>query len=73
MTTFQEYVTREGDRWDVIAWLYYRNPFDYERIIRANPEYIGLLTLRSGLTLRVPVVEDETPTIAPANLPPWRR
>mgnify|MGYP000999034156 CR=1 FL=1 len=31
------HLTREGDRWDLIAWRYYGNPLEISRLIAANP------------------------------------
>ena len=30
------HLTREGDRWDLIAWRYYGNPLEISRLIAAN-------------------------------------
>lgn len=73
MTTFRAYQTREGDRWDTIAYLQYRDPYGYERIIAANPSYRDVLSLPGGVALRVPVVADTAPTIPKEQLPPWKR
>ena len=32
------HVTVQGDRWDLLAWRYYRDPLAYEQIIDANPD-----------------------------------
>lgn len=34
---FLEHVTRDGERWDSLAWQYYGDPLGYPRIIAANP------------------------------------
>jgi phage tail protein X len=66
-----EYVTREGDRWDLIAWRMYGDPWAFEVILAANPQIPIRPVLRGGVHLVVPVraqaVVDET------NLPPWKR
>ncbi|MFT2542069.1 tail protein X, partial [Escherichia coli] len=33
---FLEHVTRDGERWDSLAWQYYGDPLGYPRIIAAN-------------------------------------
>lgn len=38
MSEFYEYITKEGDRWDLIAWQFYTNATLYEPIIKANPD-----------------------------------
>ena len=70
-----EHITREGERWDSIAWQYYGDATAYGRIIEANPDVDITDTLPSGLTVLIPVLpESETAAqIAQADLPPWKR
>ena len=67
---FLTYTTREGDRWDLIAWDHYGVPFAYEPIIQANPHAPIAPLLPGGLTLLIPL-RDAAP--ATAGLPPWKR
>ncbi|UTG70790.1 tail protein X [Neisseria subflava] len=53
------HLTREGDRWDLIAWRYYGNPLEISRLIAAN------------LTVFVPVIPAKPQT--QADMPPWLR
>lgn len=64
------YITRDGDRWDLIAWDHYGDPMGYERIIAANPHTPITPTLPAGLRLDIPVIDIPAP--APAGLPPWK-
>ena len=73
MTTFRTYQTKEGDRWDLIASAEYRDPYQYEPILAANPNYRHLLSLPTGVRLRIPVLTNTAPTIPKENLPPWKR
>ncbi len=70
MKEFYEYITKEGDRWDMIAYEFYGDPMLYEPIIVANPEVPIIPILPSGIKLRVPVIETKN-TIE--ELPPWKR
>jgi phage tail protein X len=67
---FYEYITKDGDRWDLIAHEFYSDATLYEPIIVANPEVPITPILPSGLKLKIPVREetDEIEFI----LPPWR-
>lgn len=76
MSGYFEHVTSPGERWDLIAWRYYRDVRRQRELIAANrhlfvdPIRSIPAILKGGLTLRVPVLEaaiDET------NLPPWKR
>jgi len=68
---FYEYITREGDRWDSIAWQFYTNATLYEPIIRANPQVEITPTLKSGIKLKIPVIDQQN-TIE-FQLPPWKK
>ena len=67
------YTSRAGDRWDSLAYRFYRDPYGYEPIVMANPAYRALPILPAGLSLRVPVQEAVPLAIRPEQLPPWRR
>lgn len=68
-TEFVQYITKAGDRWDLIAWDHYGDPHAYEEIVAANPNVPIRPTLAAGLVLRIPVREAPPP----AGLPPWKR
>ena len=54
------HLTREGDRWDLIAWRYYGNPLEISRLIAANPH--------------LPAAEQFTAKPqTQADMPPWLR
>lgn len=50
---FLEHITRDGERWDSLAWQYYGDPLGYPRIIAANP-HVGHY---AGAALRVVVTD----------------
>nr|BDD44403.1 hypothetical protein 5 [bacterium] len=66
-----EYITKENDRWDLIAWQFYTDATLYEPIIKANPQVEITPTLKSGIKLKIPVIEQQN-TIE-FQLPPWRK
>ena len=41
------HLTREGDRWDLIAWRYYGNPLEISRLIAAKANQF--FTCHTGL------------------------
>jgi phage tail protein X len=72
MSEFYEHITKEGDRWDLIAYQYYGDATMYETIIAANPDVAITPILPSGIKLKVPVID--TSNLIPAEeLPPWKR
>lgn len=68
MADYVVIITRDGDRWDLIAQRMYGDPWAFERIVAANPDVPVRPVLPGGLRILVPVVA------APAmgGLPPWK-
>lgn len=64
-----DYRTEQGDTWDIIAHKKLGSTNYTDRLIRANPEYMGTLLFPAGVMLRVPEVEEK----AVGSLPPWKR
>jgi phage tail protein X len=72
MTEALEHITSDGDRWDLLAWRYYGDATQYERIIAANVNVNIVPVLASGIALVIPVVEEGTTgASASTELPPW--
>jgi phage tail protein X len=72
MTQYLPHVTREGERWDLLAWHYYRDVSKMPDLIDANPHVAVTEVLPSGVTLYVPVLPAPVLTLN-HGLPPWRR
>jgi phage tail protein X len=72
MAEYYEYITKEGDRWDLIAYQYYGDATMYETIIAANPDVAIMPILPSGIKLKAPVI-DMKETIPSEELPPWKQ
>ncbi len=68
---FYTYITKQNDRWDLIAYEYYNNALLYEQIIKANPDIEITPVLKEGIQIKVPVLQEET-TIQ-FELPPWKQ
>ena len=62
-------ITRDGDRWDLIADRMYGDPWAFEPIIVANPDVPIRPVLPGGLRVLVPV----RPAPSVGGLPPWKR
>ena len=71
-TTFTNYTTIPGQRWDSIAYVTLNDPYSYQAIIEANPQYRAILEFSAAVVLRIP--EATTATQIHTQLqPPWRR
>ena len=71
MTEYYSYITKDNDRWDLIAYKFYNDATRYEPIIEANPKIPITSILKAGLKLKIPVL-DESETIK-FELPPWKK
>ena len=71
MTDYITYVTKDGDRWDLIAYEMYGDALKYEPIIRENRHVPIRPVLDGGIELRIPI--QATATLNEAQLPPWKR
>ena len=69
---YHEYITKEGDRWDLISYEYYGDPHKYEEIIKANPSVPIMPVLESGIKLKIPIISTKE-TIGEALTPPWKK
>ena len=66
------HITTEGERWDLIAWQYYRDVRQVARLMEANPRAPATAALPSGLRLSIPMIEAAA-AVGLNGLPPWRR
>ena len=71
MSEYYSYVTKENDRWDLIAYKFYGDPTKYETIIKANLNLIKTPVLTAGIKLRIPILPNEESINF--ELPPWRK
>lgn len=71
MAKFTRYTTKQGDRWDLIAYQAYGDATLGGEIIRANKFIPISAELPAGIVLNIPVKEQ--PESNSSLLPPWRR
>ena len=68
---FIEHTTNAGERWDLVAWQYYGDAARYSIIIMANPGVPIEPVFEAGVTLAIPIIEQQT--VIQDGLPPWKR
>jgi len=73
MAAIVEYIVKEGDRWDSIAFKAYGDATKYAGIIEANPSAVISPILDPGQRLIIPIVEQTDIEIDSEDLPPWKR
>lgn len=70
---FSEYITKENERWDSIAYAAYGDVAEVNTLIEANPGIPITPMLAAGTRLRVPLKETVEPELDTSLLPPWKR
>jgi|YNPMSStandDraft_1061717.scaffolds.fasta_scaffold150636_2 phage tail protein X len=65
-----KYITKDGDKWDSIAYEVYDDPYLYEPIMLENPEHMKRLVFPAGVVLEIPSIYID-PTVEVS--PPWQR
>lgn len=63
------YTTKQGDTFDIIALGLYDDEFKASLLIQANPQHVSVIIFAAGVSLKYPIIEDDTPE----TLPPWKR
>lgn len=56
---FKEYTTKQGDRWDTIAYREYGNCFKFAPLIMNNPTVAISPLIPTGTKLIIPVFEEK--------------
>jgi len=70
---YTEYITNEGDRLDTIANKAYGNPYDWQRILSANPSLPIQDVYAAGVRLVIEIQEQADVEQSVNLLPPWKR
>jgi len=68
-----EYLVKDGDRWDSIAFKAYGDATQVSGIIEANKAVIISAVLVAGTKILIPILEDGDIIIDSESLPPWKR
>jgi phage tail protein X len=71
--TYTEYITKDGDRLDLICFRAYGDPFGWRSIIDANPALPIQDVFPAGIRLVIPIIEQPSTQTPTALLPPWKR
>lgn len=70
---FVEYVSKQGDRWDTIAFKAYGDASLVNGIIEANKTILISPIIPLGTRVIVPILEEGDIQIDSELLPPWKR
>jgi phage tail protein X len=68
---FIDHITLAGERWDLVAWIYYGDPTLYSAMVLANPAVAVEPVFEAGLHIKVPILRKSA--VMTTNLPPWKQ
>lgn len=68
----RSYTTTQGDTWDLISYKVYGSDAHQDLLIDANWSERERVLFPAGVVLTIPDLPSSR-TVAPLNLPPWRR
>lgn len=67
-----QYITRQGDTWDVMAKRLYGDEHFMDVLIKANVNHRKTVVFSYGVTIEVPEIDTKS-KLYHVNLPPWKR
>lgn len=73
MAEYVEYIVKDGDRWDSIAFKAYGDASLVGGIIEANRSIVVSPVLQAGTRISVPILEQADIQLDADLLPPWKR
>jgi len=65
------YTTKQGDMFDSLAFLFYKDEKYTKELMDANKTYLSTVVFSAGVVLVIPDI-DTTSSADAASLPPWR-
>lgn len=65
------YITQQGDKWDLIAYLMLGSTRLMNKLMAANTQHLGYYIFPAGIVLQLPVITAEQAALS--SLPPWRQ
>ena len=66
------YTTRQGDRWDTIAYTMYGSLEYMDSLIQANLNVPLDPVFPDGTVLVIPIIDNSKSAVLTTNLPPWK-
>jgi phage tail protein X len=73
MAEATQYIVREGERWDTVAYKAYGRASLFHEIILANPLVPITPRITGGTVLNIPVIDEVTVQTDKEKLPPWKQ
>lgn len=65
------YTTKQGERWDTVAYKAYGDAMRINELIQANPNVPITDEIPANTVLNIPIIAE--PTLDANLLPPWKR
>lgn len=71
MTKYIYHSTGTNERWDLLAYIFYKNCYKIKPIIEANPHIPITLEIKEGTVIKIPI--EETSDTNTSKLPIWKQ
>lgn len=73
MTKYIFHTTGTNERWDNIAYKYYKNSYNIQSIIDSNPHAAISPVIKEGIILKIPIDVENKQNNKNALLPIWKQ
>lgn len=73
MTKYIFHTAGTNERWDLLAYMYYKNCYKIKPIIEANPHILIEAEIKEGTILKIPINEENEQSTENLQLPVWKR
>ena len=73
MTKYIFHTAGTNERWDLLAYMYYKNCYKIKPIIEANPNIPITTEIKEGTIIKIPIDEETQTNTENTNFPIWKR
>lgn len=68
-----QYIVKEGERWDTVAYKAYGRASLFHAIVESNPAVPVTPRITGGTVLNIPLLSDNSVKTDKELLPPWKQ
>lgn len=73
MTKYIFHTAGTNERWDLVAYMYYKNCYKIKPIIEANPHVPIVAEIKEGTILKIPIDKNIEQNTNNSELPIWKK
>jgi len=67
------YTTKQGERWDLLAYRFYGTVKSMNILTDANPSVPLSPMIEMGTNLVIPIIDNTSDLVLKVNVPPWKK